>query len=76
MSVKKYSVMISGHRTSISLEPEFWEEIKRLAKEENISVAALVTDIDNSRNGNLSSALRLFVLKKLKQYKHVLDTSV
>lgn len=68
--------MISGHRTSISLEPEFWEEIKRLAKEENISVAALVTDIDNSRNGNLSSALRLFVLKKLKQYKHALDTSV
>lgn len=68
--------MISGHRTSISLEPEFWEEIKRLAKEENISVAALVADIDNSRNGNLSSALRLFVLKKLKQYKHVLDTSV
>ena len=75
MSVKKYSVMISGHRT-ISLEPEFWEEIKRLAKEENISVAALVADIDNSRNGNLSSALRLFVLKKLKQYKHALDTSV
>ncbi len=68
--------MISGHRTSISLEPEFWEEIKRLAREENISVAALVADIDNSRNGNLSSALRLFVLKKLKQYKHALDTSV
>ena len=68
--------MISGHRTSISLEPEFWEEIKRLAKEENISVAALVADIDNSRNGNLSSALRLFVLKKLKQYKVESDISV
>ena len=68
--------MISGHRTSISLEPEFWEEIKRLAREENISVAALVADIDNSRNGNLSSALRLFVLKKLKQYKVESDISV
>lgn len=68
--------MISGHRTSISLEPEFWEEIKRLAREENISVAALVADIDNSRNGNLSSALRLFVLKKLKLYKVESDISV
>lgn len=66
MSIKKYSVMISGHRTSISLEPEFWEEIKRLAKEENISVAALVAEIDDARNGGLSSALRLYVLNALK----------
>lgn len=66
MSIKKYSVMISGHRTSISLEPEFWEEIKRLAKEKNVSVPALVAEIDDARNGGLSSALRLYVLNALK----------
>lgn len=66
MSIKKYSVMISGHRTSISLEPEFWEEIKRLAKEKNVSVPVLVAEIDDARNGGLSSALRLYVLNALK----------
>lgn len=58
--------MISGHRTSISLEPEFWEELKRLAKEKNVSVPALVAEIDDARNGGLSSALRLYVLNALK----------
>lgn len=66
MSVKKYSVMISGHRTSISLEPEFWAEIKRLAREKNVSVPMLVAEVDNDRKGNLSSALRLYVLASLK----------
>lgn len=67
MSVKKYSVMIAGHRTSISLEPEFWEELKTLARQEKLTFSALIARIDERRDGNLSSALRLYVLRRLKQ---------
>lgn len=62
----KRSLSIEGHRTSVSLEQEFWEELKRLAEEEGSSLNALVSRIDAQRSGNLSSALRLYVLKKLK----------
>ncbi|MGN0903804.1 MAG: ribbon-helix-helix domain-containing protein [Alphaproteobacteria bacterium] len=73
MSVKKYSVMIAGHRTSISLEPEFWEELKILARQEKLPFSALITRIDERRDGNLSSALRLYVLRRLKQQRDCLD---
>ncbi len=63
----KRSLSLKGHRTSVSLEPEFWEELKRLAQEENASLNALVSRIDAQRSGNLSSALRLYVLKKLQE---------
>ena len=67
MSVAKYSVMISGHRTSVSLEPEFWKEIKKLAAKKNLSVSVLIAQIDKERDGNLSSALRVYVLNALKK---------
>ena len=66
MSIRKYSVMIAEHRTSISLEPEFWDALKEIAKERNTTPAALITSIDAGRTGGLSSALRVFVLKTLK----------
>ena len=56
-----------GHLTSVSLEEEFWQELKDLADAENLSLNALVTKIDGQRSGNLSSALRLYVLKQLKK---------
>lgn len=65
----KRSLSIAGHRTSISLEPEFWDELKAIAKLEGRSVAALVAEIDRDRapdSGGLSSALRVFVLKRLQ----------
>jgi predicted DNA-binding ribbon-helix-helix protein len=62
----KRSIRIARHSTSISLEPEFWAELKRLAAVEKISLNKLVARIDASRSGNLSSALRVFVLKELK----------
>jgi len=62
----KRSIRIAKHNTSLSLEPEFWDELKRLAKAENLSLNQLVTRIDTTRKGNLSSALRLYVLGKLK----------
>ncbi len=62
----KRSIRIARHNTSISLEPEFWTELKRLAAARKLSLNRLVANIDNDRDGNLSSALRVFVLKELK----------
>ncbi len=64
----KRSVTIAGHRTSISMEPEFWNALREIASEEKRSLADLLTDIDKSRDDrNLSSAARVFVLSKLQQ---------
>jgi predicted DNA-binding ribbon-helix-helix protein len=62
----KRSVSIAGHQTSITLEEEFWAELKRLAALRGISLNKLVAEIDDQRSGNLSSALRLYVLAELK----------
>jgi predicted DNA-binding ribbon-helix-helix protein len=64
--VRKYSVRIAGHPTSISLEPEFWAAFGRTAERRGTSVAALITEIDEKRTGGLSSAIRLFVLADLE----------
>lgn len=61
-SVQKRSVSIAGHRTSVSLEQAFWSGLKEIAEAEGIPVAALIATIDRTRTGNLSSALRVFVL--------------
>ncbi len=61
--IVKHSIVISGHRTSISLEDAFWRALKELAVEDGLSLAALVARIDAGRgDANLSSALRVFVL--------------
>ena len=65
--MKKRSVSIRGHRTSLSLEDGFWEELARIAQLRGTSVAGLIAEIDNNRSGGLSSAARLFVLDTLKQ---------
>ena len=65
--MKKRSVSIRGHRTSLSLEDGFWDELARMAAARSVSVASLITDIDRQRSGGLSSAVRLFVLDILKQ---------
>ena len=59
----KRSIVIKGHKTSVSLEDAFWHDLKLMAAEENKSLSALISSVDDSRQrGNLSSALRLFVL--------------
>lgn len=69
--IQKYSVLVAGHSTSISLEPEFMAELKKIAAKRNQPVAALITEIDARRSadmkhaGGLSSALRVFVLNSL-----------
>ena len=57
--------MIAGHRTSITLEDAFWDRLKAIAAQNGESLNALVTRIDSQRTGNLSSALRVFVLEAL-----------
>jgi len=59
----KRSLTIAGHRTSLSLEPEFWTALQAEASRRDQSVAALVSEIDQSRGGrNLSSAIRVWLL--------------
>ena len=59
----KRSVLIAGHRTSVSLEPEFWDALKQIAASAGHSINGLITEIDGDRTTNLSSALRVYVLK-------------
>ena len=64
----KRSLTIAGHRTSLSLEPEFWSALNAAAKAENKSLAGLVGEIDGERGGrNLSSAVRVWLLKRVQQ---------
>lgn len=59
----KRSVMIAGHRTSVSLEAEFWTALQEIARDRGQSVQALIGAIDSARGErNLSSAIRVFVL--------------
>ncbi len=66
-SVKKRSVDIAGHRTSVSIEAPFWEALHEIAKRQNTSVNALIAAIDGTREDNLSSALRVYVLSELQK---------
>jgi predicted DNA-binding ribbon-helix-helix protein len=60
----KRSLTIAGHRTSLSLEPEFWDALRQEAIRRKIPVAALVSEIDQSRGTrNLSSAIRVWLLQ-------------
>lgn len=67
MTIVKHSLAIAGHRTSISLEEDFWEGLKSIAAQRGLSISALVAEIDSERgDANLSSALRVFVLKAVR----------
>ena len=74
--VVKRSVRIAGHRTSVSLEPAFWNELKRLAAARGCSLNKLIEGVDAERKGNLSSALRLRVLQELKPESRSLEQAV
>jgi predicted DNA-binding ribbon-helix-helix protein len=61
----KRSVSIAGHRTSLSLEPEFWDALQRAAAEDSTSLAGLIALIDARRGPrNLSSAVRVWLLER------------
>ena len=66
--MRKRSISVNGHQTSISLEDEFWQELAAIARLRKVSLNALVTEVDKQRaDGNLSSTLRIFALKQAKR---------
>jgi len=67
--LEKHSISIRGHKTSYSLEPEFYAELQRIAKQQEKPLAKIITELDEARSPdrNLSSTLRVFVLENLKQ---------
>jgi len=65
--IVKRSVVIGGHKTSVSLEDAFWRGLKEIARAQRVTLSKMVADIDKSRSqSNLSSAIRLFVLERLR----------
>jgi len=68
MAMKKYSVKIANHPSSISLEEEFWIVLKNIAQNQRKSLNALVTEIDKKKEtDNLSSAIRVYILKHMQE---------
>ena len=62
-TIVKRSVIIAGHKTSVSVEDAFWKALKEIADERDMNLSELVTSIDSDRqHSNLSSAIRLYVL--------------
>ena len=68
---KKHSLTLRGHRTSVSLEDEFWEAFRKIAVQEDRPINALAAEIDADRGTEmgLASAIRLFVLRRLTNGK-------
>ncbi|MBT4703020.1 MAG: ribbon-helix-helix domain-containing protein [Rhodospirillaceae bacterium] len=62
----KRSVTIAGHATSVSLENAFWDRLKEIAAARDLSLNQLITEIDRTRTGNLSGAIRVFVLQSVQ----------
>ena len=70
MTLRKRSLTLDRHRTSVALEPVFWDLLERTAAERRLSLAALVAEIDRARvaaggGDNLSSALRVWLVERL-----------
>ena len=65
--IVKRSIVVGGHKTSVSLEDAFWRGLKEIAQAQHATLSGMVKEIDNGRShGNLSSAIRLFVLAQLR----------
>ena len=67
-NIAKRSVVIGGHKTSVSLDEPFWQYVREITEERAISVSGLLREIDHDRQeANLSSAVRVFVLEQARQ---------
>ena len=68
-SIIKRSIVIDGHKTSVSLEDAFWSGLKEIARGQQATLSNVVAEIDKARQrGNLSSAIRLFILDQVRAY--------
>jgi predicted DNA-binding ribbon-helix-helix protein len=75
-SVVKRSIVIDGHKTSVSLEDPFWTDLKNIALAQQVSLSGLVAKIDSTREqSNLSSAIRLFVLHHFRNENTRMDVA-
>lgn len=73
--VVKRSIVIAGHKTSVSLEDAFWKGLKEIADARGMTLSDIVANIDSQRrHGNLSSAIRLFVLDHYRGQSSDRDT--
>ena len=68
--IKKHSITLKGHPTSITLENIFWRALLNIANERNKTISQILNHIDNNRNGNLSSAVRIYVLRQILKENH------
>jgi len=74
--IVKRSVVLRGHKTSVSLEGPFWNALLEIAAERGMTISKLVSEIDDDRKfGNLSSALRLFILQFYQDRRSSLTVS-
>jgi len=68
-SVLKRSVVVGGHKTSVSLEDQFWQQLKELATAKRMTLSQLIAQIDEERErSNLSSAIRVYVLEHARDF--------
>ena len=66
-AITKRSVVIDGHKTSVSLEEPFWSAVREIARAQDMTVSSLLRQIDRGRrNTNMSSAIRMFVLENVR----------
>lgn len=72
--IKKRSVVLNGHATSITLENIFWRAFVSIAQAQGKNTSQLLTEIDENRNGNLSSAVRIYVLRNFMKQNHQLKS--
>jgi len=75
-SVVKRSIVIDGHKTSVSLEDPFWNDLKNIARTRSLTLSELVAKINASRDhSNLSSAIRLYVLNSFRSEDGRMDAA-
>jgi predicted DNA-binding ribbon-helix-helix protein len=73
--VVKRSIVVAGHKTSVSLEEAFWNGMKEISGQRSVTLSELVGEIDGARKqGNLSSAIRLFVLDHFRSRASAIET--
>ena len=68
--IKKHSITLKGHPTSITLENIFWRTLSDIANEKSKTVSQILNEIDSKRSGNLSSAVRIYVLRHILKQNH------
>ncbi|MBT4880764.1 MAG: ribbon-helix-helix domain-containing protein [Alphaproteobacteria bacterium] len=66
-SLQKHSITLWGHKTSISLETPFWQELKKIAATKGVPLNKLIENIDEARSANLSSTIRVYILECLRK---------